>query len=433
MARKIDKEILRLAWPAIATNITTPLLSLVDVAIVGHIGSAAYIGAVTVGGAMLNMLYWLFGFLRAGTSGITAQAVGAGDRQGQMLALARSLGSAAIIGILIIALSSPLGELVLNFMDAQADTASLARRYFSVAVWGAPGLLGTYALSGWFLGMQSSRPAMWMSIIANSANIVLSTTFVFALGMGIEGVGLGTAIAQWISLTVGVAMLPRYCHGAPKGWSAMLLQWAGLKRLFAVNADIMLRTLCLIAVTLWFTHAGAVLGDSVLAANALLMQLFMLFSYFMDGFAYAGEALAGKFAGGHDATSLRTLVRTLMRWGTALSLIASLLYFTCGEWFLSLLTADANVLDVAAEYKLWAVAVPLAGFMSFIWDGIYIGLVKTRLMLLTMAVSMVIFYAIYFLAHPYLGNNGLWLAFIAYLATRGLLQSALYSRLLHHL
>lgn len=433
MAKRIDIEILRLAWPAIATNITTPLLSLVDVAIVGHIGSAAYIGAVAVGGAMLNMLYWLFGFLRAGTSGITAQATGAGDREGQMLALARSLGSATIIGILIIVLSSSIGDVVLNFMDAESGTASLARQYFNVAVWGALGLLGTYALSGWFLGMQSSRPAMWMSIIANSVNIVLSVFFVFHLGMGIEGVGLGTAIAQWISLAVGLAMLPRYCHDAPMGWATKILQWKGLKRLFAVNTDIMLRTLCLIAVTLWFTHAGAVLGDSVLAANALLMQLFMLFSYFMDGFAYAGEALAGKFAGARDVPSLKTLIRTLMRWGIGLSLLASLLYFFCGDWFLTLLTKEAGVLAVAAEYKLWAVAVPLAGFMSFICDGIYIGLVKTRLMLITMAAAMLIFYTLYFLTYPYLGNHALWLAFLAYLLTRGLLQSTLMPRLLNHI
>lgn len=400
-------------------------------AIVGHIGSAAYIGAVAVGGTMLNMLYWLFGFLRAGTSGITAHAVGADDKQEQILTLARSILSAAAIGIFIIVLSSPLGNSVLNFMDAEADTAALARRYFGIAIWGAPALLGTYALSGWFLGMQTSRPAMWMSIIANSANIALSTLFVFAAGMGIEGVGLGTAIAQWISLAIGFAMLPRYFRNAPSVLTTKIWQWSALKRLFAVNTDIMLRTMCLIAVTLWFTHAGAVLGDNVLAANALLMQLFMLFSYFMDGFAYAGEALAGKFSGARDFASLQTLVRSLLRRGLALAILTALLYLTCGHWFMSTLTTDANVLNVAAQYKLWAVAIPFAGFMSFIWDGIYIGLVKTRLMLLTMAIAMLIFFAIYALAAPHLGNHGLWLAFIAYLATRGLLQSTLATRFIH--
>lgn len=400
-------------------------------AIVGHIGSAAYIGAVAVGGTMLNMLYWLFGFLRAGTSGITAHAVGADDKQEQILTLARSILSAAAIGICIIVLSSPLGNSILNFMDAEADTAALARSYFGIAIWGAPALLGTYALSGWFLGMQTSRPAMWMSIIANSANIALSTLFVFAGGMGIEGVGLGTAIAQWISLAIGFAMLPRYFRNAPSILTTKIWQWSALKRLFAVNTDIMLRTMCLIAVTLWFTHAGAVLGDNVLAANALLMQLFMLFSYFMDGFAYAGEALAGKFSGARDFASLQTLVHSLLRRGLALAILTALLYLTCGHWFMSILTTDANVLNVAAQYKLWAVAIPFAGFMSFIWDGIYIGLVKTRLMLLTMAIAMLIFFAIYILAAPHLGNHGLWLAFIAYLATRGLLQSTLATRFIH--
>lgn len=426
-----------MAWPAIATNVTTPLLGLVDVAIVGHIGSAAYIGAVAVGGAMFNMLYWLFGFLRAGTSGLTSQAFGAGNSAGQIRVLVRSLCISAAVGLLLIVLSHPLGDLVLQFMDADGKTDALARAYFNVAILGAPGVLATYTLSGWFLGCQSSRPAMWMAIIANGMNIVLSLLFVFYLDMGIVGVGAGTAIAQWISLAVGAVLLWRqFCNNSGFRntlWRRGLFAWREVRRLFSVNADIFLRTVCLIMVTLWFTHAGAREGAVVLAANALLMQLFMLFSYFMDGFAYAGEALAGKFAGAGCRSRLDVMARMLMRRGLYLALAASVLYFFAGEWIMSLLSKDADVVAKAAEYKIWAVLVPLSGFMSFLWDGIYIGLTQTRLMLVTMFVAMTVFYVTYFIAFPTLGNHGLWLAFILYLFTRGLMQQLLYRRATRHI
>lgn len=429
MAKRLDKEILALAWPAIATNITTPLLSLVDVAIVGHIGSAAYIGAVAVGGTMLNMLFWLFGFLRAGTSGFTAQAYGRGDRGEQVRTLVRALVVALVSGVILIGLSGSVGDAVLAFMDADGSTEELARSYFEVAIWGAPGLLATFALSGWFLGMQDSRPAMWMALMANTTNILLSVIFVFGAGMDIRGVGLGTAVAQWISPAIGFAMLRRRLRGkTSSGWQHGFWRGSAWLNLFKVNTDIVLRTVCLIAVTLWFTHSGAVSGDVVLAANSLLMQLFMLFSYFMDGFAYAGEALAGRFSGEADIQSLRRMVRTLLRWGAMLALLTALIYFVCGELLLKLLTKDLNVIKIATAYKYWAVAVPLAGFMSFLWDGIYIGLTRTRQMLLTMIIAMFVFYTAYFLTYPVLGNDGLWLAFILYLLTRGLMQHMLFIR-----
>lgn len=429
MAKRLDKEILALAWPAIATNITTPLLSLVDVAIVGHIGSAAYIGAVAVGGTMLNMLFWLFGFLRAGTSGFTAQAYGRGDRGEQVRTLVRALVVALVSGVILIGLSGSVGDAVLAFMDADGSTEELARSYFEVAIWGAPGLLATFALSGWFLGMQDSRPAMWMALMANTTNILLSVIFVFGAGMDIRGVGLGTAVAQWISPAIGFAMLRRRLRGkTSSGWQRGFWRGSAWLNLFKVNTDIVLRTVCLIAVTLWFTHSGAVSGDVVLAANSLLMQLFMLFSYFMDGFAYAGEALAGRFSGEADIQSLRRMVRTLLRWGVMLALLTALIYFVCGELLLKLLTKDLNVIKIATAYKYWAVAVPLAGFMSFLWDGIYIGLTRTRQMLLTMIIAMFVFYTAYFLTYPVLGNDGLWLAFILYLLTRGLMQHMLFIR-----
>lgn len=431
--KSLNSRILSLAWPAIATNVTTPLLSLVDIAVVGHIGKASYIGAVAVGGAMFNMLYWLFGFLRASTSGLTANAYGASDQGEQLRILVRSMVIAVLAGLLMVALAYPLGDTVLRFIDSDPETETLARRYFNVAIWGAPGVLGTYVLSGWFLGMQSSKPTMWMALVANTANIILSLIFVFYLGMGIVGVGLGTAIAQWISLSVGlVFLIPKVKPLLVRRWYDTMLSRVKIMHTVSMNADIMLRTICLIAVTLWFTHAGAQTGQEILAANALLMQLFMLFSYFMDGFAYAGEALAGRFAGEEDRNSLIRLARRLMVWGAYLAVFCSALYLIGGKWFLSLLTDDDNVVAIATDYRLWAVAVPLAGFLSFLWDGVYIGLTRTRLLLVTMCAAMVVFFAAYYLCHPAFGNHGLWLAFILYLLTRGLLQTFLFGRAIRH-
>lgn len=424
--KAVSREIVRLAWPAIATNVTTPLLSLADVAIVGHIGSAVYIGAIAVGGALFNMVYWLFGFLRMGTSGLTAQACGAGDDGMALRTLARSLAIALTAGIVIVACAGWVASIFIPLMDADDACSAPAQLYVVTAAFGAPAVLGTYTLSGWFLGMQSSKPIMWMALIANSANIVLSLVFVFVCHWSIQGVAAGTAIAQWISLIIGLLLLRRRLAPMVKtGWRRGLWAWRAVKRLFSVNADIFLRTLCLVTVTLWFTHAGAVNGVDILAANALLMQLFMLFSFFMDGFAFAGEAMAGRFYGAGDHNSLRITVKALLRIGVAISVVFTILYFFAGEAILGLLTNDLHVLATAGDYRLWAVTVPLAGFMAFVYDGIFIGMTLTRRMLASMAAATAVFFAVWWFLRPAMGNHALWLAFIAYLATRGAVQHIL--------
>lgn len=423
----LTRTILALAWPAVATNVTTPLLSLVDVAVVGHIGNSVYIGAIAVGAVMFNMLYWLMGFLRMGTSGMTAQAYGAGDSAECVRTLARAMLIALLAGTLMIALSPSLGTHILNFIDADSAAREPARQYFSVAILGAPGLLMTYALSGWFLGMQTSRPILWMALVANTLNIILNLAFVYGLGWDVRGVGAATAISQWVSAATGILLLSRRLRRiTATGWRHGLLQMRALRHFFAINTDIFLRTLCLVAVTVWFTHAGATMGVDTLSANAIIMQLFILFSYLMDGFAFAGEALAGKFHGARDTAGLHRLVRVLMRIGLAAAALVTVIYYLCGEGIMRLLTNQQSVLRTAADYRLWAVAVPFAGFMSFLWDGIYVGLTRTRGMLLSMAAAMCVFYITWFTLSRALGNHALWLAFILYLLTRGLIQSLLF-------
>lgn len=429
--KALTRNIFTLAWPAVATNITTPLLSLVDVAVVGHIGNSVYIGAIAVGATMFNTLYWLFGFLRMGTSGMTAQAYGAGDTASAVKILKRSLLVAIVAAIMLIVLSTSLGALIIDFIDADGASRIPAREYFEIAILGAPGVLVTYALSGWFLGMQDSRPILWMALVTNCLNIVLNLTFVFALHWQLAGVAAATAISQWAGAVFGIIILcrnkKRLMGSVNKQAHAIKRQSLSILRFIRVNSDIFLRTLCLIAVTIWFTHAGARLGSETLAANALIMQLFMLFSYFMDGFAFAGEAMAGKYKGADNDKDLRALIRTLMRIGVYISAIITIIYFAASDYIMALLTDDADTLAVAHDYRLWAVAVPFAGFMSFLWDGIFIGLTKTRGMLAAMAVAMAVFYLAYFALTPLLGNHALWLAFIIYLFVRGLVQWLIFS------
>lgn len=421
--RPLNREILAIALPAIASNITTPLLGLADAAITGHIGSAVYLGAIAVGGTMFNMLYWVLGFLRMGSGGLTAQAYGRDDGHAQAVVLWRGLLLAAVLGTALIALSGNAGAAALRFLDADGATASLAQRYFSIAVWGAPAVLGSYVLSGWFLGMQNARAPMWVALWTNVVNIAVSLALVVGAGWKIEGVATGTFTAQWTGLVIGLLLMRRY---RPRRVGIRkLLQGGGLRRYFSVNADIFLRTLCLVAVTVWFTRSGAAAGVTTLAANALLMQLFMLFSYFMDGFAYAGEALGGRFHGAGDNASLHRLVGTLLRWGAWLAAAFAVVYFFCGGPLLRLLTDRPEVVAEGMLYLPWAALVPLAGVWAFVWDGVFIGLTRTRAMLASMAVAMLVFFAAWFVSRA-LGNHGLWLAFCLYLLVRGLAEWCLY-------
>lgn len=420
----MNRKILRLALPSVAANITTPLLALIDTAIVGHMGSELYIAAIAVGGVMFNMLYWLFSFLRAGTSGLSAQACGAGDRRAYTLVLRRSLLVALSAGAVMILVRDPLFSLLSRFLDAGKGADSLASVYFHILIFGAPAVLGTYALSGWMLGMQNSRMLLWVSLTVNVVNIAASLILVYVFHLGIPGVATGTLIAQWAGFAAGFLFLHRY----PRVRVSLrdIVCWKELRRFFQVNLDVLLRTVCLIAVTLWFTRAGASQSTVILAVNTLLMQLFLLFSYMMDGFAFAGEALAGRFIGAGQQRELKLCVRRLFQWGTGCALLFTALYFLGGESFLGLLSDDADVISASREYSLWAVTIPLAGFAAFVWDGVYIGATMTRRMLAAMAGATLAFFLVYVFLFPVWGNHALWLAFIIYLFLRGLLQTMLF-------
>lgn len=422
----IDRQILKLAWPAILTNITAPLMALVDTAVVGHLGDSAYIAGIALGGSVFNLVYWLLGFLRIGTSGLVGQAVGKGD-QAQAASLLRRMGLIALVaGVVIILFSGTLFDGVMRFMDADDSAQAPGLVYFFAAVWGAPAYLMTCVLSGWFVGEQDTRPILVMALVSNILNALLSPGLAFIAGLSVQGIAIATAVSQWVGLFIGLFML----RSVSRRKKISLTSKAKIKvpwpKLLHINSDIFLRTLCLVAVTLWFTRAGAQISTEVLAANAVLMQLFMLFSFFTDGFAFAGEALAAKNFGAGDFRSLRITVRALMRFGMILALIFTVIYFVCGQSIVGLLTDDLTVRQTASETILWVVAIPLSGFMAFTWDGIFIGMTLTGRMLISMAVAMVVFFGVYFIATPGLGVHGMWLAFILYLAARGIAQYLLF-------
>ena len=415
----MNRKILALAVPSIITNLTTPLLGLMDVGFVGHMGSPVYIAAIAAGGTVFNMIYWLFGFLRMGSSGLTAQAFGAGDRRGELCVFWRAMTLALQAGLLLILLSFPAGRLIMRFLEIDAETSALALRYFSILIWGAPAVLATYAMTGWFLGMQNARAPMWISILINVANIAVSMWLVAGVGMKIEGVAIGTLTAQWLGFVAG--MIVFWCkYRLPLPSLVEITDSSGLRRFFSVNTDIFLRTLCLVAVTVWFTRAGAMQGTDMLAVNTLLMQFFMIFSFFMDGFAFSGEALVGRYTGAADLPMLHRCIKALFMWSGGIAAVFALVYWLGGSVLLSLLSGDTQIQSIALGYLHWAVLIPALSFPAFCWDGIYIGATDTRAMLAAMAGAMAVFFILYFLLSPHCGNNGLWIAFLSYLTVRGL-------------
>ena len=418
-----NREILQIALPSIVSNITVPLLGLIDVTIVGHLGAASYIGAIAVGGMLFNIIYWIFGFLRMGTSGMTAQAYGQQDDAEMMRLLTRSSGVGLFIALVLILLQYPIEQIAFTFIETTPEVQRLASTYFRICIWGAPAVLGLYSFSGWFIGMQNSRYPMFIAITQNIVNILVSLVLVYGFEMKIEGVAIGTLVAQYAGFFMAVSLwLHRYKAIRYHAEWRSLMDKQAMYRFFQVNRDIFLRTLCLVAVTVFFTSAGAAQGEVILAVNTLLMQLFTLFSYIMDGFAYAGEALAGKHIGANNRIGLQQMVRQLFVWGIGLSLAFTLMYGIGGEGFLKLLTNEETVITASSTYFYWVLAIPLAGFAAFLYDGIFIGATATHLMLRAMAVASAAFFLIYFGCKEAMGNHALWLAFISYLALRGIMQ-----------
>ncbi len=420
----MNQKILRLAIPSIISNITVPLLGIVDMAIVGHLGDKSYIGAIAIGSMMFNIIYWNFGFLRMGTSGFTAQAYGQRDFDEIIRILVRSVAVGLFIALALLVLQYPLAYTVLYFLDAGKEVEHYASIYFYIGIWGAPAVLGLYGFKGWFIGMQNSRFPMYIAIVVNCVNIVCSLFFVYVLHTKVEGVALGTVIAQYSGLFMAVILWMTY-YGRFRKYIQVResLRLDRMKRFFVVNRDIFFRTICLVAVTSFFTSTGAGMGDTILASNTLLMQLFTIFAYIMDGFAFAGEALTGRYIGARNPVLLKRSVLLIFYWGGGLAVFFTLLYSLWGDLFLQLLTNNEEVLAQSATYFYWVLAIPVTGFAAFIWDGIFIGATASKEMSRAMFIATSSFFIAYFLLSPQWGNHALWMAFLLYLSLRGIMMT----------
>lgn len=425
----MNKSILKIAVPAILSNVIVPLLGLVDLTIAGHIGDAVTIGAVSVGATMFSLTYWNFGFLRMGTSGLTAQAYGARDRRQMSVMLFRSVALALLLGIAIVALQSPIRWLLLAAISPSEAVHTHASQYFSIIIWGAPATLATMSLTGWFIGMQNSTYPLAVSMVVNVVNIVCSLCFVFAMRLGFIGIPLGTLAAQWCGFIFSAFFAARMMRKETLGYAPRVEEMLrGLERFFSVNRDIFLRSLCVMAVMLFFTATGARSGNMTLAVNALFMQLYLLYSHFMDGFAYAGEALVGKYAGATDKHSLRRCVSHLFAWGWSLAAIFAFAYGVFNQEVMTLFSDKPEVVAFAAAYRWWIALAPIAGMAAFIWDGVFVGLTATRQMLLSLAGATAVYFTIYFLFPLADANDCLWTAFLAYLAVRGVILWLCFAR-----
>lgn len=431
---QLDREILRLALPNIISNVTVPLMGIVSTAIAGHWGSdsAASIGALAIGASIFNFIYWNCSFVRMGTSGLTAQAYGAGDRAECTRMLARSLVVAAVLGLLLLALQIPLGEIALWAMNGD----ELTRDYFYARIWAVPAGILLFGFNGWFTGMQNAVIPMVTALTVNLVHIGAAFAFAFGLDLGIVGIAYASVLAQYTGVVLAtLLLLLRYRRQLTRIDPHEVLARTPLLNFFRINRDILLRTICIVFVYTFFTGASARMGDTrLLAVNTLLMQLFTLFSYMNDGFAYAAEALTGRFIGARDREQLRNCINRCLIWSTVIALLFVAGYLVGWRRLLALFVdrssnEAAELIALAGRYIVWVVLIPLFCAVPFVLDGIMIGATESRVMRNSMFLSTVAFFGIYFGGYPLFGNDALWAAFLCYMLLRGIFQYTMTDRL----
>ena len=418
----MNKEILRLAIPNILSNISVPLLSSFDTALMGRL-SADHLGAVGLGSMIFNFVYWNFGFLRMGSTGMTAQAYGRENRP----EIGTVLGQAALVALsmalLLLLLQSPLLSAAQSLLKVTSDQQPLVETYFNIRIWAAPAALGMYALMGWYFGMQNAIYPLILTIVINVVNMVVSYLLVWQWNWGIAGVAWGTVVAQYVGLLLGIALLLyRYPWIKDNIQRAVLLKWEALLRFLQINGDIFLRTLCLTLAFAFFYRQSTGLGDLILATNVILLQYVNWMSYGVDGFAFAAESLVGKYHGARQHQQRDQAIRLSFIWGMALAALYALLYGSAGEPLLRIFTDQEEIITAALPYLPWMVAFPLLGTPCYIWDGVYVGLTASRAMRNTMLIAFAAYLLIYYSYGIGNDNHGLWLSLTAFMVFRGMVQ-----------
>ncbi len=420
-----------MAGPIILANISVPLLGAVNTAVVGHLPEPYYLGAVAIGAMLFNFIYHLFNCLRMGTTGPTAQARGAGDHAEVRAMLGRALLLAGAIGGVLVALQLPVLGAALWLIDASAEVEFHASEYFLIRVWAMPAVLGSYAIVGWLYGMRDARLPLVILFATNGVNIVLSVLFVFGLGWGVPGVAAASLIAEYSGFAVGLFCVRRVLRALPDdGRRGRVLDGARIRRMLAINTDIVLRTFCVVSVMAVFMAKSAELGDLPLAANQVLHNFLMFTSFGLDGFAHAAEAILGESVGRRNREAFRRNMRVVFLWAGLVAVLNVAVYLAAGPAIIALLTGIPEVRETAEAWMLWPALLPLIGVWAYTYDGVYLAATRTRIMRNTVVVSFLVFLAVLFAAMPVFGNAGLWGAVAVFLGLRGLLLHLCLPRVL---
>ncbi|KVE92146.1 MATE family efflux transporter [Burkholderia vietnamiensis] len=414
------RRVLALAFPIVLANLTQPLLGAVDTAVAGHLDGAQYLGGVALGGLVFNFVFWGFGFLRMGTTGLVAQAHGARDAAGIRLSVLRALIVAFALGAAVLALQVPLLSFALTALGGSDAVRATALAYSHARIWSAPFALANYVVLGYLLGVQRVRLALVAQVFINAVNIGAVLLYVYGFGWSIAGIGAATATADACGFALGAWMLWRL---RPRGLGPLaahaLVDRAALTRLIALNRDIFLRTLCLLGAFGWFAHLGAQQGDATLAANALLLNFQTFMAYGLDGFAHAAEALVGAAAGARDRATFRQAVRVTLLWSALGALLFALVYWAAGGWIVARLTDQPDIRAVALRYLPWAAVSPIVSVWGFLLDGVFIGATQTQSLMRAMVAALAVFIAATLVAVGPFGNHGLWFALLLFMAARG--------------
>ena len=428
----MNREILRIALPNIISNITVPIMGIVSTMIAGHLGdSVATIGALAIGVSIFNFIYWNCSFIRMGTSGITAQAFGAGDNRTTTLMLARAVLVAIVLGVIMLIFQRPLGLVALKMMNGGEMVAD----YFFARIWAVPAGVLLFGLNGWLTGMQNAVIPMVVAIFVNIIHIACSLWFAFPLGMGIVGIAYASVVAQWTGVVITGAITWWHYRKrfVPITWREVVDMQA-MREFFVINRDIIVRTLCIVAAYTFFTAASARMDDpTILAVNTILLELFTLFSYMNDGFAYAAEALTGRFIGARDGRSLRLCVKKCMVWCMVVGVVYVGVYIGWWRELLGLFVEDGadatQIIEYAGRYIGWIIIIPLAASLPFMMDGIMVGATQSRIMRNSMLLATAAYFGLFYSLEPAIGNNALWLAFTSFMFLRGVFQFFMSRRL----
>ena len=428
------KRVLAVAVPIMLSNLSEPLIGIVDTAVLGQLPQAHFIGAIAVASLIFTIVYWGFGSLRLGTGGLAAQAFGSGDMSELRAVLTRALLISTVIGLIIVGLGPLIGQISFWLLEASPAVEDQALIYFEIRIWSAPFALANYVILGWFIGMGKTAHAFAVQLVLNLTNIALDIFFVMGLSMTADGVALGTFLAEIIASAFGLLLVWRVLSHSDGQWSRhRIFDKAALLRTVAVNADIMVRSLALTFSFAFFTAQSAKVSDTIVAANAILMHLLVTSAYFLDGFAVAVEALAGQAVGARDRALFWQTVKMTSLWGAAGSVLVSLVFMIGGPWFIDLLTVNEGVRSTARTYLVWAIVAPMVGFACFQLDGIFTGATRTVDLRNMMILSVLIYLAAWYVLTPLYGNHGLWAALMVFFIARGVTLGARVPALLRAL